>query len=126
MEESKLREAQIKDAFSGDENLKRQALRGFEKGKKASDELMNEFFLIEKETIQKIDNMLRFLSEKAGPFWEFEGSLVFEKDEDVDSFDQLVESLNEHSQKEYVILEKLENHKQSSIQKMKNLQAGGY
>ncbi len=115
-----LMQEEIKKAFFGNENLKKQALIGFEKGRKTSSKLMNEYFNIEKVGAKKIEDILNFLSTKLGTFSESEGLLIFENDEDADTFNQLVQSLTDHIQKEDLINKKLETHRQSLLQKMKN------
>lgn len=120
VEEMNRREIEIKKAFSGNEEMKGYVLRGFEKGKKVSNKLMKEYFHIEKETVQKITETLDFLSEKSGPFWVSGETIIFEKDEDLDIFNQLAQNMVDLGQKEVAIIEKLEMHKQSVLQDMKN------
>lgn len=115
-----LMQEEIKKAFSGNDSLKREALVGYEKGKKTSNKLMKEFFYIEKKSAQKIYAILNFLSTKSGTFWESNGILIFEKDEDVDGYNQLVQNLVEHGEKEEIFNKKLEMHRHSVLQKMKN------
>jgi hypothetical protein len=120
IEEANRRESEIKKAFAGNESLKRQVLIGFEEGKKISEKLMNEYFQVEDESVLKITAILDFLSTKSGSFWESDGMFVFEKDEDADMFNQLAQNLIEHSQKEDLVIEKLERHRQAALQKMQN------
>lgn len=119
-EEFTFMQSKIKEAFFENANLKKQALIGFEKGKKKSNKLMKKFFYIEKESVKRIDNILNFLSTKLGNFWESDGTFIFENDDDVDMFNQLAQSLAELIQKEDVIFKKLEMHRQSVLQKMAN------
>jgi hypothetical protein len=119
-EEVKLKESEIKEAFSGNENLKKEALKGFEKGKNTSNKFMNEYFNLERQCVEQVNNILNFVSAKFGTFWNSDGTLIFEKDEDRVKFDQLVQGLLELGQKEDVLFEKLEMHRQSVLKKMQN------
>ena len=119
-EEVNLRESELKKAFFDNAYLKRQALIGFEEGKKISNKLMNEYFHVENDSVQKITDILNFLSERSGSFWESDEILIFENDEDADMFNQLAQNLTEHSQKEDIIIKKLERHRQSVLQEMQN------
>lgn len=114
------RESDIKEAFSGNDRLKKQALIGFEEGKKKSNKLMNEYFQVENESVQIITDILDLVSEQSGHFWESDGMLFFENDDDADMFNQLIQNLNEHSKKEDIIINKLERHRQSVLQEMQN------
>lgn len=111
-----LTQFRFNEVLSGNENLKRHFLKGFEEGKKTSNELMNEFFDIEKKSAQKIDDVLTFLSTKSGTFMWSDGTFIFDTDEDVDMFNQLVQTLSELGQKEELIIEKLEGYRQSVLQ----------
>ncbi len=110
----------IKKTVFANENLKKHALIGFEKGKKTTSSLMKEYFNTQKEGAKKIEDILNFLSTKLGTYSESEGLLIFENYEDVDTFNQLAQSLTDHIQKEDLINKKLETHRQSLLQKMKN------
>ena len=115
-----LMESKIKEAFSGKENLKRSALKGFEKGKAASSKLVSEYFLVERESAQSINNILNFLSSRFGSFWESNGTLIFKKDNDAEMYNSLVQKLITISEKEDIVVEKMESNKQLTLEKMKN------
>jgi len=113
-------QTKIKEAFPRNEALKRQVLNGFEEGKRTSDKLMNDYFRVERESAQKIDAILNFLSTKSGTFWESEGILFFKKDKDATTYNQLFQNLIEHTQKEELVIKKLESHRRSVLQEMEN------
>lgn len=110
-------ESDIKEAYSGDCNLKNHALRGFEKGKTEGRKLIAEYLFVERSAIQTIEDILNFLSNKTGSFWESDGGLAFKKDADATTFNLLVEKLAEHIKIEDAMMHKLEQHQQSTLQK---------
>lgn len=116
-----LMESKIKEAFSGKEHLKNSALKGFEKSKTDCNKIESEYFLLERECAQSINDILNFLSSKFGSFWESDGTLIFEEEEDSDMYNSLAQKLITISEKENIAFEEIENNEQLRLQKMKNI-----
>lgn len=120
-EEMALMESKIHTAFLGKENLKKQALAGFEKGKQLSSELISEYFQVERNSTQKIKNVLDFLSSKSGTFWEADDIFFFQKDEDAALYIDLLQQVVDQGKEEDIIVQKLEAYRQSAFQRIEDL-----
>jgi len=117
-EEINLTRSELKKAFAENGKMKKHLLLGFEKSIKTTNELMKEFFQVEKESAQRIAAIINFFSERNGLFWESEGTLVFENEEDLNIFNQLNQNFYDSCQKEELIVSKIEKHRQSAIEKL--------
>ena len=84
-------------------------------------QLMSEYFFIEREGAEIVNDMLDFSSTKLGSFWESNGSLIFQKDEDAAMYNALVRKLIQASKEENILIEKLEMHRQWILKKMENI-----
>ncbi len=113
-------ESKIHKAFLGNEDLKKGVLKGFEEGKQTSSKLHDEYIQIEKKSAQRINDILNFLSARSGTFYEADGAFFFKGDEDVIQYNDLVQKLVEQFKEEEIIIQKLEAHQQSTLQRMEN------
>ncbi len=117
-EEYALMESKIHTEFLGKEILKSQILEDLEKNKEVSIELASQYFQIQRQVAQKMNEIFDFLSAKAGDFWRIGDTFVFKVEEDERLFNSLVQKLIEHSEEESLFLQKLEAHKQIPIRKI--------
>lgn len=104
----------ISNAFKGNEKEKNDFFKGFDKGSRVTQNVMKEYFCVEKESLKLLNDLLNFYSAKLGTFQETENDILFENDEDLQTFNQFMIKLNELAQQEDVITEKIERIQENS------------